>query len=709
MTRKPGDLPSTHIPVCVRHLPVTGIYWCGYRHGDDTQVLLLRAEILFCCFRLVRFCVPVQQLSSFGWLALGCCMKLRSIVVGISAGVGAGMVPSALAQEALQLASYTPEMGKEIVVTASRSAQQVQDTLASTTVITREQIDQSQARDLYQVLRTVPGVHLKRNGGRGNATSLSMRGGHSSGTLILVDGINVESATLGEVALEQIPLDQIDRIEVIRGPKSSLYGSSAMNGVIQIFTRKSAPKSGVTYSAGVGSDNTRDGVVSASGLSETSRYNATLSYVESDGFDSMYLDDTRSSSDRYNLDDDAYRRSAASFNGEQKFSDYLKANVAVSRAQGQADYDNRYLVDGLPHTEFETSLASTALTLDLDSFVSKLQYGLAKDSTENFNDMPDYTLFETRRNVGSWENSVIPLDWLTVNFGMDYTHEEVVGTMAYSQTRRDDFGGYANTRFDIDSWSWSLGMRHDDNEQFGSKWTGDTALGWEFTSGTTAIISYGQAYKAPSFNDLYWPFADYSFPPFYYYSESGNSNLVPEESETYEAGIDSYQDWGMASAHVYKTHVDNLIEWNGDENGHWEPTNLNSVTIRGTELQYGTEWIGIHWQTSFTYEKVTNNDTGAELDLRPRRRVALDVDRTLGLFAVGATLSGQSQQYDALDGERVVLGGYGQLDLRASWQVLPSLKLRTRIDNALDKDHEPAVGFNNESRFVMFFVDYTPQ
>lgn len=633
-------------------------------------------------------------------------MKLRSIVVGI----GAGFVSSAFAQENLQLAqAYVPGMGEEVVVTASRSAQQVQDTLASTTLITREQIEKSQARDLYQVLRSVPGVRLKRNGGRGNATGLSMRGGDPSGTLILVDGVNVESATLGEVALQQIPLDQIDRIEVIRGPKSSLYGSSAMNGVIQIFTRKSAPKNGVTYSAGAGSDNTRDGVISASGLSETSRYNATLSYVESDGFDSMSLDDAVSSSARYNKDEDAYHRSAASFNGEQKFSEYLKGNVTFSRATGQADYDNRYLVDGLPHTEFESSVASTALTLDLNRFVSKLQYGVASDTSENFNDMPDYTLFETRRNVGSWENSVIPTDWLTVNFGTDYTHEEVVGTMAYSQTRRDDFGGYANTRLDVDAWSWSVGMRHDNNEQFGSKWTGDTALGWEFMTGTTASISYGQAYKAPSFNDLYWPFADYSFPPFFYYSESGNSSLVPEESETYEFGIDSYQDWGMASAHLYKTHVDNLIEWDGDENGHWEPANLNSVTIRGAELQYGTEWVGISWQTSFTYEKVTNNLTREELDLRPRRRVALDMDRAFGPFGLGLTLSGQSQQYDELDNERVVLGGYGQLDLRASWQVIPSLKLRARVDNALDKDQEPAVGFNNEGRFVMFFVDYTPQ
>ncbi|HVL00106.1 MAG TPA: TonB-dependent receptor plug domain-containing protein, partial [Dongiaceae bacterium] len=338
---------------------------------------------------------------------------------------GAACASSAVAENTIQLAEvYTPGLADEVVVTASRSPQQLQDTLASTTLITREQIEKSQARDLYQLLRTVPGVSVKRNGGRGSSTSLSMRGGEASGTLILVDGVNVESATLGEVALQQISIDQIDRIEVTRGPKSSLYGSSAMNGVVQIFTRKAAPKNGVTYSAGLGSDNTRDGTISASGLGDTNRYNATLSYVESDGFDSMYLDDTVSSSDRYNYDDDGYHRAGASLNIEQDFSDILKGSVMFNKSQGQAEYDNRFLMDRMPHTEFESSVATTALTLDLTEFTSKLQYGLVKDLSENFNDMPDYTSFETRRNVGSWENSWSAIDWLTVNFGADYTHEE---------------------------------------------------------------------------------------------------------------------------------------------------------------------------------------------------------------------------------------------------------------------------------------------
>jgi vitamin B12 transporter len=630
-------------------------------------------------------------------------MKLHSMI----ACLGLAGASTALAQDNLQLAeAYIPGMGEEVVVTATRSPQALKDTLASTTVITREQIEKSQARDLYQLLRSVPGVYMRRNGGRGSSTGISLRGGNSSGTLVLVDGVNIESASLGEVALEQLSVDQIERIEIIRGPKSSLYGSSAMNGVVQIFTRKGGEQPGMQLSMGAGSNNTRDGAASFSGATDTTRYNLTASHVTSDGFDVRYEDDDASGIDAYDLDDDAYRRSSLSLGVDQQLGELFSANLILNRNEGESEYDlSPGFGQSLPYGSFDSLLTATGLTFDNGTLMSKLQYSMFKDRSEQEDDVQpgiEYSLIETRRNVGQWENSLTALDWLTLNFGMDYTHEELHSTNDYTQTRRDNFGGYINSRTDVGQASWALGFRHDNNEQFGSKWTGDTALGYELADGVQASISYGTAYKAPSFNDLYWPSSPWS---------SGNPDLVPEETETYEVGIDAYRDWGMASFHVYKSYVENLIDWAEASQYFWTPSNVDDVKIRGAELQYGTRWMDVDWKASFTYEKVTDEALGQILDRHPRQQVALDMDKQLGAFAVGATLYAQSEQYDGLDdnGDRAVASGYGQLDLRAAYTFSEEIKLRLRVDNLLDNDNEELIGYNNEGRFVMFFVDFTPQ
>jgi vitamin B12 transporter len=624
-------------------------------------------------------------------------MKLH----GLAAAIGFVFVSNSFAQESIQIASYTPGLADEVVVTASRSPETLKETLSSTTVITREQIEQSQARDLYQILRTVPGVKLTRNGGRGGATSIALRGGNASGTLVLVDGINIESATLGQAALEQISVDQIERIEVLRGPKSSLYGSSAMGGVVQIFTRKSAGDDGIKYSLGVGSDSTRDGSISASGSTDSSRFNFTASHVVSDGIDAQYRDDETSGSSAF--DDDGHHRSAISFNLDQDLGDFFTANVIFSKNEGESEIDDYFYADSFPYSLFETTLASIALDFNIERFSSKLQYGKLKDSSENFSDNisinPIYDFIETIRDQGVWENSFHASDLFTINFGLDYIHEEVASTNAYTQTKRDNFGSYVNNRLDLGVFSWSVGLRHDDNEQFGSKLTGDTAFGVEILEDVTATLSYGTAYKAPSFNDLYWPVSLYS---------AGNPSLQPEEIETYELGLDAYQDWGNASFHIYKSYVDDLIDWAPTDSGQWTPQNIDSVKIRGAELQYGVEFMEVFWSASFTYEKATNTTAKEDLIRKPRRRFSFDADKTFGAFSAGVTLYAQSQHYEDLGADRGVVPGYGDVALRGAWQVNDVLKLRANVENVFDNDYVEIYGYNNTGRFVMVYLDYQP-
>jgi len=636
-------------------------------------------------------------------------MKLRLFVAGVGI-VTCSIQTVASAEEALQLAAYSPEMADEIVVTASRSPMAVKDALASTTVITREQLEASQARDLYQVLRSLAGVQINRNGGRGSATSVSLRGLNSSGTLVLVDGINIESATLGQASLEQLSLDQIERIEVLRGPKSSLYGSSAMGGVVQIFTRNGSKQQGVTYSVGGGSNNTVDAAVSASGKTESSRFNISASHVVSDGIDVQSQDDAVAGAAA--KDEDGFHRSALSLNLEQDFTDTLSATAILSKNLGESEIDSYSASDAgdHPYSEYDTTLYSLALNYDTDSYSSKLKYGKLIDSSETWSDnvdpAADYDLIETQRQQGTWENTFRMNRHLSWNFGMDYTHEEVVSTNAYTQTRRDNFAGYLNMQSHTGIVSTALGVRHDDNEQFGSYLTGDAGLGVDVTDNTVVSLNLGTAFKAPSFNDLYWPQSAFS---------GGNPGLQPEEVKSAELGVETYQDNYMGSFRVYRSEVDNMIDWAPTASGKWIPQNVSAVDIEGAEVQAGTEWMDMNLSATFTYETVKNSETDAELIRKPRRKLSVSADKQMGAYGIGMTLYAQSQHYEDVynpaifDTERKVVGGYGDVALRASWAATDELKLRARVDNLFDNDYVEIYGYNIEGRVAMLYLDYTPK
>ena len=623
-------------------------------------------------------------------------MKLRSIVAGF--GVLASSSYS-FADDELQIAAYSPAMGDDVLVTAARSPVALKDTLASASIITREDIEKSQAKDVYQVLRNLAGVKVTRNGGRGAATNVGLRGVEASGTLVMVDGVSIESATLGEASLENLSLDQIERIEVVRGPKSSLYGSQAMGGVIQIFTRKSSDP-GVNYSIGAGSHGTLDTSISASGASESSRFNLTASHEVSDGFDTQYVDDETAGNAA--KEEDGFHRSNLSINIDQDITELFSANLLLTTSKGQTDYDTPYAAaDTTPYSEKETKLYSAALIFDNDRLRSSLRYGNYIENRTNYlGDGTDFNYpYETQRQSGTWENSFKANSSLTLNAGLDYTHEEIDTDTAYDQTRRDNFGGYLNSQVTLGKALISAGFRHDDNEQFGSKITGDLAFGYEVLEDVIASISGGTAYKAPSFNDLYYPltFGSYGVP-----------TLVPEEIKSIELGLDVYKDWGSASARVYKSEIENKTDWVEHAQYQYHPEQVDEADIHGVELQASTEFEGYALAVSATYESVTDADTGEDLERHPRRRVSFDVDRSFGKTDIGFTFYAQSRHYDGEDEYRENVPGYGDLAFRVAHRVSESFKVRARVDNSLDSDYIAVNDYNNEGRVVMIYIDYTP-
>lgn len=618
-------------------------------------------------------------------------MKLRLFVAGVGVLASSSCISVAYAEDdALQVAAYSPAVGDAVVVTAARSPVALKDTLASTTVITEEDIQRTQARNLYQVLKTVPGVNVRRRGGRAANSSVSLRGMGASGTLVLVDGIRIESGTSGDVDIQQIPVDQIERIEIVRGPKSSLYGSSALGGVIQIFTR-SGKKDGVRYSAGYGSDNTREGVVTATGSSDNSTYSLTLSHVESDGFDNQYSDDDATGEAWLDYDDDSYRKSNMSYRGVASFSDHVDGFVSLIRNESKNDWDGNA---AYPSTVTDSTIATIGTEITFENYTSKLQYGrfneeyVSSDPLASWNNGTGKVL----RNEAQWENTYQMDANNRLSFGADYKVEDAAYILDwgnYDKTDRDMFSGYLNGSSRFGNVTIEGGFRHDDDEVFGSHLTGDGGVALHFSEQTKLSFTYGEAFKAPSNNDLYYP-------------GYGNPNLKPESSRSIELGLDTYTDSLMASFHVFRTKADDLIAYNPVIFG---PENINEATIKGAEFQFGTNIFSLDVGLNLTYQQPKNNITGDDLQLTPRQVASLEVDKTTERWSVGLSWYVQGKQYDNR-GDR--LPGYGLLGLRGSYQLNPQWTFRTRIDNALDKDYIEITNYNTEGLFAMVYVDYTP-
>ncbi|MEE2733011.1 MAG: TonB-dependent receptor [Pseudomonadota bacterium] len=613
-------------------------------------------------------------------------MKLRFIVAGY------GLLASTVyGQETLQVAAYSPEMGNEVVVTASRSPVALKDTLASTTVITEEDIQRTQARNLYQVLKTVPGVNVRRRGGRGANSSVSLRGMGASGTLVLVDGIRIESGTSGDVDIQQIPVDQIERIEIVRGPKSSLYGSSALGGVIQIFTR-SGKEDGVRYTAGYGSDNTREGIVTATGSSESSTYSLTLSHVESDGFDNQYSDDDATGEDWLDLDDDSYRKSNLSYRGVATFTDQVDGFVSLVRNEAENDWDG---AGAYPSTTTDSTIAAIGTEITLDQYTGKLQYGRFNEEYVSSDRLASWNngTGKVMRDEALWENTYQMDANNRINFGADYKVEDasyILDWGRYEKSDRDMFSGYLNANSRLGAMTVEGGLRHDDDEVFGSHLTGDAGIAWHFSEQTKLSFTYGEAFKAPSNNDLYYP-------------GYGNPDLLPESSRSIEMGLDTYTEAMMVSFHVFRTKADDLIAYNPVIYG---PENINEATIKGAELQLGSNLYTLDVGLNLTYQQPKNDITGADLQLTPRQMASLEVDKVTERWSLGLSWYLQGKQYD---NRGDAMPGYGLLGVRGSYQINPQWTVRTRIDNLLDKEYIEVTNYNAEGLFAMVNVDFTPR
>lgn len=579
-------------------------------------------------------------------------------------------------------------LGDEIVVTATRISQPIQNLVADISVISAEDIRAAGQSTLAELLQTQPGAEISSNGGPGANASVYLRGANAGHTLVLVDGMRLGSATTGATALENIPLDQIERIEILRGPASHLYGSDAIGGVIQIFTKSGRGAPRANFSAGFGSFNTRSLSGGYGGEVGNTRFSLQAGQTESDGI-SAYANGNPGYVNQ-NRDKDGYRNTS------------LALKLAQTVAAGHEIGVNGFASSGRNHYDGYTSTTDyfsdqTLSTFDVysknrinESWHSLVRVGTGSDHLDDYSSSKD--VFNTDQNQLLWQNDIAAGPGTAI-LGVERVEQKVSGTTAYAVPSRTIQSYFAGYQARMGNHSIQLNLRDDDNSQFGRHDTGYLGYGYRMSPRWRVGASAGTAFKAPTFNELYWP-------------GSGNPGLRPERAHNKEASL--HYDGGIHhfSAVYFDNQVTNLIAW-AQVGGTWLPSNINKASLRGATLSASTVLGGFRLDANLTLQNPEDGATGKVLINRSREHGALKISRSAGDWNVGGELIFSGERY-ADAGNTRKMGGYGLVNLTAGRALDKDWSLQARVNNLFDKSYELAQGYGTPGVNVFVGVRYQP-
>lgn len=603
------------------------------------------------------------------------------------------------------------------LITANRDVGQRSESSSASSVFTRADIERLRPSNILELLTHVPGVQVANYGGRGAAYGLYVRGTSTAQTLILVDGIRVGSATMGGAALQYLSVEQIERIEVLRGSRSALYGADAMGGVVQIFTRRGSGQGINPYLriAG-GSDHTWEHSLGLSGGDERTRFSLNLAQEESQGFDR-----TRTSY-AADADHDAYRNRSISANLSHQLNDDIEVGFAVLDQRGKTEIDNPFgrwdasigpwgaAVAANPYDEF--SVSSSTLYVDArvnDIWNTRVELGHSEDKQENFDKLfAGSSVNNTYRDSLNWLNTLNLSEQHTLRVGAEYLNDKVRSSNAFSEPSRKNQAAFIQHSYQGQDFSTEVGMRHDKNEQYGSENTFNAALTVPVNADHQLILSYAEGFRVPTFADLYWPFDG---------SYGGNPNLQPEKSKSYELQWRSQLSaTTLFEASLYRTDFRNLISYVSDPVT-WIGTmdNVERARIHGFEASLKQELFGWHSALGISIIDPRNRENGHTLPNRAKRTFSWDLDRQWGAIGAGASLRASSKSFGNA-ANSTELSGYGVLDLRASWQANPELGFDIKWANVLDKDYSRLLYSHNGQNYgyqetpsgVMLGMTWTP-
>ncbi len=580
-----------------------------------------------------------------------------------------------------------------IVVTGAREPLSLERLAADVTVIDAATIRASSADSLGDLLRREAGVQLSRNGGPGQATGIILRGASPSQTVVLVDGVRIGSATLGSASLEALGLAQIERIEVLRGPGSSLYGADAVGGVVQVFTHRGEAGTRVDAAAAAGGYGSSELSAGVSGVGVGWDGAASLSRDRSDGLSALRPNDQFGN---YNPDRDGFTRSAAQAQIGLRPAAGQRIGLSLLKTRLNAQYDASdflppaYAQDNTP--DFRTRLATEVAALDWRGALGAGLTGSARlarsvDDSSSGGNAPD-TFRTVRQQAGvqlAWQTGVLGQLVGAIEHGTDEAH---ASSYAADVSRRTT-AVVASLTGDSGPWSWQADLRRDDSSDFGGVSTGRLGGAYMLMPGLRLRALAGTTFRAPSFNDLYFP-------------GYGVTTLQPERGRSVELGLNWRAGNSEAAATVYRNKVRELIAYEGDRGFcPADPSydfgcarNINRATLEGATLS-GRHALGaLSLSAQLDFLGAHDDKTGARLSRRAAHQETLGAAWNAGTWTLGASLLRLGARPDA--GKQ--LAAETTLDLQAGWRFAKAWALTARLLNATDRDVEPARDYQGPGR-----------
>lgn len=571
------------------------------------------------------------------------------------------IIKSSIALACLSTTSLAFSQVTEEVVVTAKNNQTIENVLHTAHVFNLDDIEAAQAKNIPALIDQIAGISFRDSGGRGSATGVFLRGASSSQIIVLIDGVRVGSATLGAAALNSYPVEAIERIEILKGPFSGLYGADAAAGVIQLFTKKGGEGIG-SVRASIGSDSLEEFDVSFNAGDERNSFHISAHSEDTDGIDRTSIVSGG------NEDLDAFEETAIALGGKASFGEFTSASLNILATDSTVDFDNTFGSDPGLQTESETFSAALALnTLLAEKIYWNLTVGSNQDEAVTNGAFPsDLT---TNRDTAGTEVIFVLSDSTVVTTGIDYYKEDIDSpTTDFPVTERDNTGAFGQLTTGSGAFSLAASLRYDDNSAYGTDTNGSIALNYAINDNVDVTLSYGAAFAAPSFNFLYFPFF-------------GNPDLLPEESESYEIKVQGNAgalSWYIAG---YKTDFENLFSFDPDT---FLAANVGDAKIEGIEASLSTEWAG--WALGFNADILSalNKQTGIELDDRAEQTLALWASKSFGKLDLGFNFKAESDRFDRSGTQ---LSSYGLFDISASYDVNKMIKVFANVDNIFDKDY----------------------
>jgi vitamin B12 transporter len=571
----------------------------------------------------------------------------------------------------------------QVVVTATRTPQPSDAVIADVVVIDAEQIARAGPIGLAELLQRHAGAEISATGGPGQVSGVFLRGTNANHVVVLVDGVRINSATAGTNALEHLPLAQIERIEVLRGPASSLYGADAIGGVIQIFTRVD---DGVSGGISAGSERRREahaGIGRAGNNVGDTSWSLHAGTLDVRAFSATNATHAFS----FNPDDDPYRDNHASALVQHRWADGHRITLRGLVSDAATHIDDGAGTDPVAKQRL-SSLSLESEDRLADRWRSTLRLARGTDHSTTSGGTFVNGTFDTDQDQLSWQHdfTLATIDW---SAGAEWRREKVTSDTAFTQTSRHVESLFVAAQRAIDALHLEGSLRGDRNSQFGSHTTGRVGVGYAITREVRATVAAGTAFHAPTFNDLY-------FPGF------GNANLKPERSRGIEAGLQYQSGATTLRATAFHNRIVDLIALDPT----FTPMNIARARIRGTTLAASQLWGPWRGDVEWTHQSPRDAATDSLLPRRARDHGRVGLSYDAGTWRIGLDAIASGARFDnATNTPDSRMGGYGIVALHANWTVVRDVTVGAQVSNALDKRYEIAKGYNTAPRLVVLSLD----